>query len=173
MAIRLLRVGALRHLWYTSNKVSQEFRHNECLKLKYSIYSLFEESKCVRKLHIKTYDKDAGLEEQRQANKKQQTLPDHEPFRNENTSKEDNLNRHIDHFVEKLNDADIFGNNQTTEIKEDAGDVMEDEYTNNPKSRTLRTIDYARLIKSHLAEKRLKDAIAVLEVHVKARSRQT
>ncbi|XP_069968160.1 pentatricopeptide repeat-containing protein 1, mitochondrial [Bactrocera oleae] len=167
MAIRLLRVGALRQLWCMNNKVSQEFRHNDYLKLKYNFYSLFDESKySVRNLHIKTYDKDAGLEEQRQANKEQESLPDREPLRSENSMKEDKLNSHRGNFVEKCNDADIFGNNQTSEIKEDAGDVMEEEYTNNPKKKVLRTIDYARLIKSHLAEKRLKDAIAVLEVQM-------
>lgn len=167
MAIRLLRVGALRQLWCMNNKVSQEFRHNDYLKLKYNFYSLFDKSKySVRNLHIKTYDKDAGLEEQRQANKEQESLPDREPLRSENSMKEDKLNSHGGNFVDKCNDADIFGNNQTSEIKEDAGDVMEEEYTNNPKKKVLRTIDYVRLIKSHLAEKRLKDAIAVLEVQM-------
>lgn len=156
MAIRLLRVGALRQLWCMNNKVSQEFHHNEYLKLKYNVYSLFEASKySVRNLHIKVYDKDAGLEEQRQANKKQHSLAAHEPLKNQ-----------ISHFEQKRDESDIFGSNQTSEVKDDIGDVMEEDYTNNPKRRSLRPIDYARLIKSHLSEKRLKDAIGVLEVQM-------
>ncbi|XP_011195737.2 pentatricopeptide repeat-containing protein 1, mitochondrial [Zeugodacus cucurbitae] len=167
MAIRLLRVGTLRQFWCMNNKVSQEFRLHEYLNLKYSIYSSFQATKfSARNLHIKVYDKDAGLEEQRQANKEKNGPAVHEPLRNEYLTKENKLKSPIGHLVERSNDADKFGNNQISEIKEDEGDVIEEDYTNNPKPRGLRTIDYARLIKSHLSERRLKDAIAVVEVQM-------
>ncbi|XP_004526951.1 pentatricopeptide repeat-containing protein 1, mitochondrial [Ceratitis capitata] len=165
MAVRVLRCRALLHLYSVKHQLSQKIKIQECFKLQYSIYNLLPEPRCgIRSLHEKVYDKDAGMEEQRLANLEEHNAARQKPIHSMNAFSERGIKKTFDN---QNDSADIFGNNVLSGAAEDAGDLEEEEFTQNPVKKSLRTIDYARLIKSHLNEKRIKDAIAVLEVQMK------
>ncbi|XP_054732525.1 pentatricopeptide repeat-containing protein 1, mitochondrial [Anastrepha obliqua] len=165
MAIRLLQCGTLRQLWCLSN-LARTFSDQYQLSLQVSINNFTKTHWCgARSLHMKIYDKDADLEEQRLVNKEQN---DPKQFRKsciDNLSSQETI-KSLPDKPDSYNDADVFGTNALSGNIEDPDDLAEEEYTKNPQRKPLRPIDYSRLIKSHLNEKRLKDAIAVLEVQM-------
>ncbi|XP_017467719.1 PREDICTED: pentatricopeptide repeat-containing protein 1, mitochondrial isoform X2 [Rhagoletis zephyria] len=162
MAVRLIQPGTFRHLLFI-NKVPRN------LKLQQRIYLLANSTEThsfsLRYLHVKTYDKDAGWDEQRRVNKlqKDHTIPGQMSTDDLSSQK---IKNYSENPREKCNDADIFGSSTLPEISEDPGDLVEEQYTTNLQNKSMRQIDYSRLIKSHLKEKRVKEAIAVLEVQM-------
>uniref|UniRef100_A0A1A9ZMI7 PPR_long domain-containing protein n=1 Tax=Glossina pallidipes TaxID=7398 RepID=A0A1A9ZMI7_GLOPL len=146
-------------------------------------------------LHIKTYDKDAGFDKEREINKFQmgqeeplfkpeesikigrrrsgtKTLREESQTENskvtENEIKEQNKSLYFDSISSINNDPDTFGNAVAAETLEDEGDKVEEDYINGPTrhSKKLRTKEYAFLIKDHLNNHRLKEAIDILEVRI-------
>lgn len=100
-----------------------------------------------------------------------------DPVINPNTRK-DSRNEKL--FLLAQNDPDRFGNQQTPGIPvtnsqsqndedvDDAGDRAEEDYLKNPphRSQRLSTKQYADMIKEHFRNKRIKEAIDVLEVRM-------
>ncbi|XP_055847167.1 pentatricopeptide repeat-containing protein 1, mitochondrial [Episyrphus balteatus] len=99
-------------------------------------------------LHVKTYDKDLRLNEEPQIDKP--------PRKTENPKEIPILSTN----------PDVFGDAVIDDTPPDPGDVKEDEYIQNPTRRTkkVQIKDYAKMIKDHLNNNRLKEAIDVLEV---------
>uniref|UniRef100_A0A1A9X0I1 PPR_long domain-containing protein n=1 Tax=Glossina brevipalpis TaxID=37001 RepID=A0A1A9X0I1_9MUSC len=145
-------------------------------------------------LHTKVYDKDAGLDKQRDINKLQMRQEDllftpEELLKTvrrrsgrkaskrhsqaavtdiaETEIKEEDKPLNLDLLVSINKDPDVFGN-VAAETPEDEGDKVEEDYISRPtrESRKLRTKEYARLIKDHLNNHRLKDALDILEVRI-------
>uniref|UniRef100_A0A1I8QCC8 Pentacotripeptide-repeat region of PRORP domain-containing protein n=1 Tax=Stomoxys calcitrans TaxID=35570 RepID=A0A1I8QCC8_STOCA len=136
-------------------------------------------------LHVKVYDKDAGLKEKREANKnkpmsavenkdawdgiRQQQAVKEELSQIKHQTKEDikEIDVPIDNTA-AANDPDLFGDATKAPLPEDEGDKVEDEYISRPtrRSKKLRTKEYAAIIKEHLNNHRLKDAIEVLEIRM-------
>lgn len=72
-------------------------------------------------------------------------------------------------FLQSLKDPNTFGNsgdNVYFDESTDAGDIAEDKFIENPVSKTKRlsTKQYADMIKMHLSNNRIKEAIDVLEI---------
>lgn len=74
-------------------------------------------------------------------------------------------------YLQSLNDPDTFGSKHDDvyfEESVDAGDIAEEKFIENPvsKKQRLSTKQYADMIKEHLANNRIKEAIDVLEVRM-------
>lgn len=75
-------------------------------------------------------------------------------------------------YLQSLNDPDTFGSSSrdNTYFKEstDPGDIAEEQFVENPpnKSKRLSTKQYADIIKTHLSNNRIKEAIDVLEIQM-------
>ncbi|KAI8129541.1 mitochondrial, Pentatricopeptide repeat-containing protein 1 [Lucilia cuprina] len=150
-----------------------------------------------RFLHVKTYDKDAGLEAQRAANKNShleaEEIDRDKPElpkvrrRRQNVRKElFNVSSDVLKTKEVLkshetdialdakdvdiskDDPDVFGDAPKEPLKEDEGDLQEEEYITRPtrRSKKLRTKEYAIMIKEHFNNHRVKEALEVLEVRM-------
>lgn len=103
----------------------------------------------VSLLHVKTFDKDLRLTEDPQI---------------EVTSRKTE-NSKLDFAG---TNPDVFGDAVIDDTPPDPGDVIEDEYIQNPTRRVKKsqTKEYVKMIKEHLNNKRLKDALDVLEVKI-------
>ncbi|XP_067645278.1 pentatricopeptide repeat-containing protein 1, mitochondrial [Eurosta solidaginis] len=164
MAIRLFQGRTMCQLWTRNNQMT--------LKLGLKLYSSIFESmgnyssdritnviynNNARCLHVKVYDKDIDLQAR---HNKGHLNPFVSSKMTEIESNRYTIKQESDH---QNNDPDTFGTSTLAEDTNDPGDVEEEEFTQNPQRKSQRIIDYARLIKSHLHQKRLKDALAVLE----------
>ncbi|XP_055913654.1 pentatricopeptide repeat-containing protein 1, mitochondrial [Eupeodes corollae] len=114
-------------------------------------------------LHFKTYDKDLRLNEDPQVNVS--------PRKTENLKEDPQIDvppRRTESLKPEFlsTDPDVFGDAVIDDTPPDPGDVQEDEYIQNPTRRTKKADikKYAKEIKEHLNNKRLKEAIDVLEV---------
>ncbi|KAL9912201.1 pentatricopeptide repeat-containing protein 1, mitochondrial [Glossina fuscipes fuscipes] len=188
MAIRLFLFSSIRTLCVL-NRTSPIIHRTHMLTVN-NTKAIFSQG-----LHMKTYDKDAGFDKEREMNKLQmgqeeplfkpvesikidsrrsrrETLRKESQTENfkvtENDIREQNKSLHFDTISSINNDPDTFGNAVTTEALEDEGDKVEEEYINSPTrhSRKLRTKEYALLIKDHLNNHRLKEAINILEERI-------
>lgn len=111
------------------------------------------------------------------------TTKKNEPFKNpfnkvESNSVQDNSNVLVEHsasdeqlYLQSLNDPDTFGSSRDDVYfneSVDVGDIAEETFIENPvsKSKRLSTRQYADMIKEHLSNNRIKEAIDVLEIRM-------
>lgn len=93
------------------------------------------------------------------------------PVKLEDDYSEEKSTRDEQMYLQSLNDPDTFGSrHDDVYFKEstDAGDIAEETFIENPvnKSKRLSTKQYADMIKEHLSNNRIKEAIDVLEVRM-------
>ncbi|XP_061401641.1 pentatricopeptide repeat-containing protein 1, mitochondrial [Musca vetustissima] len=168
MFCRILAYTAARNLYKFPGQIFVTQQHAVAARVNASSYG-------VRLLHVKVYDKD--LEVQREANRRRQHLEEpNEKFETfaENATqselkfaKSHQSSSTIDD-KEIAIDPDVFGNAPKEPLPEDEGDKAEEEYISRPtrRSKKLRTKEYAAMIKEHLKNHRVKDALEVLEVRM-------
>ncbi|XP_075164015.1 pentatricopeptide repeat-containing protein 1, mitochondrial [Haematobia irritans] len=173
MFTRILACGPTKHLFRLHQKVCVTQQHASWLHSRF--------------LHVKVYDKDAGFSEQREVNRQKQSTQEsdqkesnniqpqlkNETFNKELYSKSKNILNTSKSGSESVTgnlteDSDTFGNAPKEPMPEDEGDIAEEAYISRPtrRSKQLRTKEYAAIIKEHLNNHRLKEALEVLEIRM-------
>uniref|UniRef100_A0A1I8MYB1 PROP1-like PPR domain-containing protein n=1 Tax=Musca domestica TaxID=7370 RepID=A0A1I8MYB1_MUSDO len=169
-----------RILVCTSARNLYRFPRSLVVTQQHAVTQFYPISYGARFLHVKVFDKE--LEAQREANRGKRIVD--EPYNDTESAREKNKTTELKlknnrqssaspspstlHESENTVDPDVFGNAPKTPLPEYEDDIAEEEYISRPtrRSKKLRTKEYAAMIKDHLKNHRVKEALEVLEIRM-------